>query len=446
MFKVFLSIILSTITTGCVVQSVVKQHEQSPKNIILLIGDGMGPAHIKAYRHFMDNPNTPEIEALFLDNYLIGTVATDPDQDSHFSATKPASLFVITDSASSANAYSTGNKTTNGFLGLSPKKESQLTALELAKQKGKKTGLVATSQITHATPAAFIAHVDSRKKYSEIADSFVDNQWQGQPVIDVFLGGGVRDFKRTDRDLTAELKQFGFEVITSKSELENTGSKVAGLFADVAFPSVLEREKHHPSLVEMTNAAINKLNNNNGFFLMVEGSQIDWASHDNDLVGMLNEMKEFEAAVKAAIDFAQKDGNTLVLITADHETGGLSVGAQYSEKATYYYNLRAVSSLKRSLNFYANEIAKSKNIEQFLDDAQIVLTDKQFIDWQALEKEPNKIRDWLIKLINKQTNTGWTTTGHTGVDVNLYGFGPGSSKLIGHHDNTEIGKYLLNVL
>ncbi|MCO7224523.1 alkaline phosphatase [Pleionea sp. CnH1-48] len=422
---------------------------EKPKNIILMVGDGMGPAHIKAYRIFKDNSSTHPIENTVFDSILLGSLATDP---APWKASKDKTTVSpnvseggvqVTDSAASATAYSAGHKTYNGAIAVDVRQKKLTTVLEVAKSKGMRTGLVATSQIVHATPAAFIAHVNSRKSYNQIADYFVDNQYGSKPVIDVFLGGGWKYFKREDRDLVTELKAFGFDIARNKKELTSSGNKVAGLFADDALPAVLEREASQPDLAEMTAAAVQRLNNDNGFFLMVEGSQIDWASHDNDINGTVHEMDEFAKAVEVALQFAQKDKNTLVLVTADHETGGLSIGGRFENDDRYAFNTSVLRKMKKPLYRYAEQLVEGAELKELLKPLGVVLTPSEEGAWLRVDKKNGeKVYAFLKRVINRVTHSGWTTHGHTGVDVYIYGMGPGSAMFRGHHHNTFVGQQI----
>jgi len=413
----------------------------APKNIILMIGDGMGPAQIKAYRLYKDNLATAGVDPITLDAFLVGTLATEPaaaaDADDHVHST-----YIVTDSAASATAYSTGQRTYNGAVGVDLERQPMSTVLEQAKQVGKKVGLVATSQIVHATPASFIAHVDSRRKYNDIADAFVDNQLNEQPLLDVFLGGGWRYFKRDDRDLTKELQSFGYQIVRTRQELLTASKKVAGLFAEVALSPAIDRTDDEPSLKEMTEAAISRLDNPQGFFLMVEGSQIDWSGHANDIAGVVNEMDDFHQAIQAAIAFAEKDGDTLVIVTADHETGGLSIGRNLEKKSVYAYNVAPIKGLEQSLPAYQKEILATRNNRAFLQHSGIELTDDEQKQWKEISKKLEKeaVWQWLVGVMSRATLTGWTTNGHTGVDVNIYAFGPGATAFYGYHDNTHVGQ------
>lgn len=281
------------------------------KNVILLIADGTGIAQI----------SSGQLSLVGADGYLnlqrmpiTGIIKTQ------------SSSSLITDSAAGATAYSCGMKTGNGMIAYLPDDSHCTTLLELAEEKGLSTGLVATSTITHATPASFAAHVRSRGNETGIADQYVDSD------VEVFLGGGREFFipqsqegssRKDDRNLIEEFENKGYEYLSTAEEMKNSASeKVLGLFAN----SGMDSENRTPTLGEMTTTALSKLETNeNGFFLMVEGSQIDWASHANDAEYAIREMKDFDDAVKVALDFAKEDGETLVVLTADHETGGMTM-------------------------------------------------------------------------------------------------------------------------
>jgi alkaline phosphatase len=272
------------------------------KNVILLIGDGMGLAHIFAAM-------TVNNDRLYIDQApYIG-----------LQKTKARNKY-RTDSAASGSALATGKKTNYGVISMDEENNSSTTILEYAAGNGYSTGLVATSKITHATPAAFIAHASKRSQYDQIANYFINDS------LNVFLGGGYTDFYNPEKGINhlPKIKAKGFQLITQLEELQKIKSgKIAGLFADGHMESYSKRGEF---LVEATQKAIEILSQNKkGFFLMVEGSQIDWASHDNDIASTMQETLEFDRAVGEALKFAAKDGHTLVIITADHETGGLSV-------------------------------------------------------------------------------------------------------------------------
>lgn len=279
-----------------------------PKNIILLIGDGMGIAQITAGKIVKKHLNLEEFKQL-------GLLMTHSGNA------------LVTDSAASGTAMATGYKTDNKAISVSHDDEPLKTVIEYAQEVNKVTGLVVTSSITHATPAVFAAHVKSRKNQTLIAEQL------SKSGVDVLLGGGwgyfvpnttKGSFRNDHKNLLVELAEHTIVIQTEKefNELGDVDS-VVGLFARKALPGADQRS---PGLSEMTQKAIQILSKNQkGFFLMVEGSQIDWAGHDNDADGIIREMIDFDNAIGIALDFAKNNNETLVLVTADHETGGFAI-------------------------------------------------------------------------------------------------------------------------
>lgn len=282
------------------------------KNVIFLIGDGTGIAQITSGQyavvgkqgrlHIQTMPVTGIVQTFSSDN-------------------------LITDSAAGATALSCGTKTYNGAIGVTADGAPCKTILELAEEKGLSTGLISTSSITHATPASFASHVEQRSMQEDIAVDFLDSG------VEVFLGGGVKWFSSQHRsdslDLISQFMDEGYKYISSAEELRSvSGERVLGLFAEDG----LERKEEEPSSALMTEKALEILSNNDkGFFMMIEGSQIDWAGHSNNSEYLTREVKDFDAAVKKVLDFAREDGETLVVLTADHETGGMTLQNQIAE-------------------------------------------------------------------------------------------------------------------
>ncbi len=279
-----------------------KFKSKKPKKVIMMIGDGMGVSQVFAGL-------TANGGNLFLENFKhVG-----------FSKTQSADNY-ITDSAAGGTALSAGIKTYNGAIGVDNDTLAVKTILEMAVEKGLATGLVSTSAITHATPASYIAHQGSRGSYEDIAADFLKTD------IDVFIGGGYKHFaERADKqNLIQELKAKGYQVLTQMDEITKVKSgKLAGLTADehnAVFP------KRDMNLPASTQTALQILNQNKkGFFIMIEGSQIDWGGHQNNTQYIVNEMLDFDRAVGEALEFAAKDGKTLIVVTADHETGGMAL-------------------------------------------------------------------------------------------------------------------------
>jgi len=279
-----------------------KFKSKTPKNIIMMIGDGMGVTEVFAGL-------TANGGHLFLDNFKhVG-----------FSKTQSSDNY-ITDSAAGGTALSSGIKTYNGAIGVNPDTAAVKSILETAEEKGLATGLISTSAITHATPASYIAHQGSRGSYEDIAADFMRTD------IDVFIGGGYKHFaqRKDQRDLTKELQAKGYQVLRNMDDIAKVKSgKLAGLTAD-------EHNEVYPlrkmSLPLSTKTALNILSQNKkGFFIMIEGSQIDFGGHANNTIYVVNEMLDFDRAIGQALEFADNDGETLIVVTADHETGGMAL-------------------------------------------------------------------------------------------------------------------------
>lgn len=282
--------------------------ESFPKNIILMIGDGMGLAQITAGLYANN-------ERLNLERFpATGLIKTHSAKN------------LITDSGAGATAFACGCKTYNGAIGMTADKKPCPTILEQAKALGLATGLVATSSITHATPAAFIAHVSDRQYMEEIAAFFVPSK------IDLFIGGGMRYFtdRRTDtRDLNSELQAQGYVIGSYAAKdlrdcILDARRPFAWFAADEEPKSVQEGRDFLPVASQLAPAFLAR-RSDKGFFLMIEGSQIDWACHSNNSEKAIQEMLDFDQAIGEVLRFAEKDGNTLVIVTADHETGGMTL-------------------------------------------------------------------------------------------------------------------------
>jgi len=285
--------------------------DQPIKNVIFMIGDGTGIAQLYSGQ-LQEVGSNGYLHAQRLP--ITGIIKTHAEDN------------LITDSASAATAYSCGIKTNNGVIAQDSDGNECVTLMELAQQAGMKTGLVATSGVTHATPASFATHIDSRNKYSEIAEQMVESE------VDVILGGGLEYFIPSDSagsnredqlNVLSSLRDQGYSVVLDRQAMiEEDSEQIIGLFSPSGMPS----ENRVPSLAEMTNKAVESLSSNeNGFFLMVEGSQIDWGGHANETPYVVREVKDFDDAIGVVLTFAQENPGTLVIITADHETGGMTI-------------------------------------------------------------------------------------------------------------------------
>lgn len=267
-----------------------------------MIGDGMGLPQL--YAGMVANNNHLALERCTY---------------SGFSKTYSADRFT-TDSGAGGTAIACGIKTKNGMIGMSPDSVKAESILEVLERNQFSTGIVVACDVTHATPASFIAHQINRSMNEEIAADYLKTD------IDVFIGGGRKCFeeRKDGRNLPEELKNKNYQVVYTLDEVKKIKSgKLVGLLYDQHPPLMPERGS---MLADATMVAINILDNNpKGFFLMVEGSQIDWAAHANNTGQVIKEMLDFDQTIDRVLNYAQKEGNTLVIITADHETGGMAL-------------------------------------------------------------------------------------------------------------------------
>lgn len=296
-----------TILVSCASTTTAQNNKDSkkPKNIILMIADGTGLSQISASQYFNSQPS----------NY---------DRFKHIGLIKTSSASdLITDSAAGATAFSAGVKTYNGAIGVDNDTIPVVTIIEQLENKGYDTGVIATSTITHATPGSFYAHVKARKMEEEIANDLVNSE------IDFFAGGGVNYFtNRVDkRDIVKELREKGFIMDTTrlnKNAKLDKNQRYGYLLSEGGMPRILDGRGSF--LYDATKMGITRLSmNKKGFFLMVEGSQVDWGGHNNDADYLISELIDFDTVIGQVLDYAEKDGNTLVIVTADHETGGFTL-------------------------------------------------------------------------------------------------------------------------
>lgn len=414
----------------------VQTNVTTPKNIIMVISDGMGPAYTTAYRLYKDDPNTPMVELTALDPFLVGTTRTYPASVSGY----------ITDSAASATALAAGIKTYNGAIGLDVDKTPLESVLQRAKKVGKKTGVAVTSQIVHATPAAYVAHNESRNNYNEIADSFLDDRINNKNVVDVMLGGGWSYFIRDDRNLVNEFKALGYQYADSYTDLLALpkGKPTLGLFADKGLSKALDDTNPH-RLSVLTESAISQLENVNGYFLLVEASQVDWAGHANDIASAMGEMEDLEQTIKLLKNYVDMHPDTLVVLTADHSTGGLTIGAD----GDYRWSPEFIQNMKASVTVMSEKITDKEDMALYVEDMfgfALSGDEKNLISGISSDMNPAERESVLKSILDKRTNTGWTTSGHTGVDVEVYAFGSGSQAFAGNLNNTDIATKMFEFL
>ena len=305
-FKIYFLVILPIFLVG----EVHSKTSGKPKSIILFIGDGMGVAQVTTA--IMNNVGSNFMR--FTNGGLILTASTNS---------------WITDSAASATAISTGVNTYNKAIGVDADQNNLKLLVDYASEAGKSFGIITTSSITHATPAAFYSNNLWRNEEYDIALQLSESE------VDVIIGGGFKYFlpenengKRKDgRNLLNEMKDRKFSVVFDMEDLMSLDKgKTDKVVALLAYDAIDKEKNPSQKLADMTAAAIQILNKNeNGFFLMVEGAQIDWKAHDNEYDKMLFQLEDFNEALGVALDYAETDNELLILVTADHETGGLTL-------------------------------------------------------------------------------------------------------------------------
>ena len=314
----FITLTFALVALGLQLGALAGSSAETPRNVILMIGDGMGTGQVLAAqlsRHGEAgrlNMQQMPVSALIETDNAAGKT---------------------TDSAAASTALATGVKTANGVLGLDPEGRPLRTILQALRDKGMAVGLVTTTTISHATPAGFAARVNSRKLEPRIAEQLIAS---GAHVL---MGGGLENFlpksakgsKRSDeRDLVKEARARGYQVALNPREF---ASLKDGRILALLQMGGLSTNPPEPSLAELTARAIRALDaTGKGFFLMVEGGQIDWECHANRLEGAIDQTLKFDDAVGRALEFARRDGRTLVIVTADHETGGLTVTPKGGKK------------------------------------------------------------------------------------------------------------------
>lgn len=455
MRKLSLLLTLLTITVLVVAQEV-----RPVKNVIVMIPDGTSVGVYSASRWYKFYNKMGD--RLNIDPYFTGTVTTH-------SSNAP-----IGDSAPTGSTYATGvlQKTSNVAIHPEADPDNDIypvdasrtyqpaaTLLEASKiLKNKAVGLVVTCEFPHATPADFSSHYHTRSAYNFIAPQMAYQN------MDVMFGGGngilTDDIKQHFRNNGTTLIQDDRNVLLNY----NGNGKVWALFGDRALPYSIDRNPDKiPSLAEMTGKALEVLSKKeNGFFLMIEGSQVDWAAHANDPIGMITEYIDFDDAVGKVMEFAEKDGNTAVVIMSDHGNSGFSIGSRDCpgyDKLSIHQLFEAVSKYKLSANgieaILVNtkpenikaEFKKYTGIDITDEELQLLLSSKNYKEGDYTKVgTSNNLAHNIVNILNSRTCFGFTTGGHTGEEVLLASYHPQGDILKGNVRNTEVNKYLQKVL
>ena len=416
------------------------------KNVILLIGDGLGIGQIDMTRYLAGDKDH-ELELMKLPE--TGIMMTSSTEG-------------VTDSAAAGTAMATGHKVYNGAIAMNKNGAELDSVLDFAQVRNKATGVISTNTVTDATPAAFIASVEDRGMGGEIAKQAINNG------VDVMLGGGREDFMEEEagEDLIAKAKENGYQYVSDKTQLNKViamDGKLLGLFNDSYMNYIKDRDdvgSNEPSMEAMTKKAIEVLSEDeDGFFLMAEGARIDHASHAADIPGVVAETLDFDASVKAAMDFAEENGDTLVIVTADHETLGFSV--------TEPINKEALMNIEVSPEYMAAQMTAKENGSGYTVDsvksvfeeyAGISLTDQEVAEFNqnVLDEDGDLKYTYLVGweigsviakeyqagVLNREVRANSSTGGHTLNSVPIFAYGAGAEVFNGMMQNVEFADLL----
>lgn len=464
------------------VSHIALESKTNPKYVFMFIGDGMSQVQVNAAQMYQGNKQYSEIRTKplnFTKFPVLGLVTT-----------YNASSF-IPDSASTATALSSGIKTLSGMIGVRPDNDNIPQSItEKVKLAGKKVGIVTSVTINHATPAAYYAHVRSRSDYYEIANQLAISNF------DYFAGGSILEPMGSDKNkpnVYDIITESGYKIIRTKEEFFNLNASSDKVYVQSpalqdngALPYAIDAKDSDLTLADFVNRGVKVLDNEEGFFMMVESGKIDWACHANDAMTVISEVLAFEAAIEEAVKFANEHPDeTLIIVTGDHETGGMSIG--YA-KTGYTTALQLLTAQKMSYIAFDELIEKMKvsnpNLTfndiyplikenfglispfdkeaNFKENSLFVMTDDEwnglnlafehFLHSSQNEKETtlfyggyNPLSVTLTHLLNHKAGIGWTTYAHTGAPVALYAMGVGADYFDGFYDNIDVFEKLLQV-
>jgi len=437
--------------------------QKSPKYIFYFIGDGMGPTQVRAASAFLQNKGEEDLSML---SFPVRNILTNHAEDNF-----------ITGSAASGTALATGHKTCMGTISMDCSKNLHLETLpEIFKKENKKVGIITSVSIDHATPAAFFAHQDIRNQYYEIALQLSESNFDffaGGEFLMPNKSGKINAYEHTTKN--------GYSFVNSLQDLnklDNTATKTYANIRKIAgtkdLQYTVDREEGYPNLATFTQAGINVLNTTKGFFLMVEGGKIDWACHANDAVTAIHEVIDFDKAIRKAVDFYNKHPEeTLIIVTADHETGGFALG---SAKMGYDNNFNVLNLQKASYEKFSAILSEMKtqkaSLEMVKDSAKkyFSLGDKiklEYFEEREFEQAYNlsfkngklsnkehaelfgtydPITVFCTQTLAKNAGISWTTFAHTGTFVPFFALGCGAEKFENIKDNTDITKTILEIV
>lgn len=461
------------------------QTTKAPKYIFLFIGDGMSHVQVNAAQVYLGNNKPGEVapKNLNFTKFPVAGVATTYDATSF-----------CPDSASTATSLSCGVKTHSGVIGLNVDKTTKPQSItEKLKAKGMKIGIVSSVTLNHATPAAFYAHIASRNDYYEISEQLASSGF------DYFGGGYLNDPTGKDKTKTNSvdtIKSKGYKIANTKEDILALNSSSGKVYAinpalqdSGSMPYSIDTKAGDLTLADFVTKGIDVLDNDKGFFMMCESGKVDWACHANDAMSTISDTLALEKAVQSAVDFASKHPDeTLILVTGDHETGGMTIGYAATgyntafnilgkQKMSYVAFDTLIGDMKKSnpslklsdvlpvikTNF--GLIAPSDADAKIEANKALVLTDFEYKKLENAFSESMKASDkreksmeadllygtydplsvTLTHIINNKAGIGWTSYAHTGTPVPVYAMGAGAAKFGGSYDNTDVNKKLLEV-
>ena len=453
-FVRWLFVALTVLLASCATPT---ETAQRPKNIIILYADGVAATQFEFGRY----------SSRVLRNSGYAVTDTVLGRGSIGFLTTHSHEAFATDSAATASAMSTGVKTTVGAIGVGPDGRPERTAVEVAKAQGKRIGLVTTAEIYDASPAAFSVHTRDRANYADIVDQYLALE------PDVMLGGGSDQFlpegtrggKRKDRrDVLSAFVGKGYAVARDAAELRKAsgGPRLLGLFADDAMDAEIDRAStSQPSFAEMVSAALKSLDGSpRGFFLFAENENTDTDGHRNDAAALMRDLWAFDEGVQIALEFQKSHPDTLIIVTGDHETGGLSITyAQRDLKDATSRNrfysgneqLKRLAGITTSLDKAFESLGKtptSADLDKLMstgfpgfqldDDLREAVLKRQLLE----RSHVYAVQNALGRMVARQTGVYWGTSGHTTEPVVVGAIGPGAENFRGYHDNTDFARIL----
>jgi alkaline phosphatase len=432
----------------------------APKYVFYMIGDGMSTAQRQITEYYQQDQKNDANYHLVINSLPIAGIITTQSTSS-----------LVTDSAAAGTALATGEKTDNGVIALTPDGKKLNTLLEGAQRKGKATGLITTTRLTHATPATFVAKNKNRNAENEIADDYVNSG------VDFLAGGGYRNFttgegsKRKDgHNLVNDFKNNGYKTFIGEKSTQSflsykpkENEQVFALFSKSHLPYAIDRvEGKTPSLSQMTQKGIELLSKDkDGFFLMVEGGRIDHAAHANDVAGVIGDTIAFDKAVQDALAFYKKHPKeTLIVVVGDHETGGMGLGMGKQ----YFMNLDKVASFKESIDdklqrvytgdhaaFYEHIAKEFALTDLTADERASIEKAMKFVDSGKKDTAKlwggyNPVAMAVAHITSKRVGIYWTSYAHTATQLPVSAIGVDAADFGGFGDNTDVAKKLANVM